>query len=190
MPFDWLKMLRGARSGRRSARRAGAREGLGAVSVLEERTLLSAIAVGGETRANTYTTGSQSSSAIATDADGDYVVTWASFGQDGSGEGIYAQRYNAAGIALGSEFRVNSYTTGNQFSPAISMDADGDFVITWTSFGTDGSGYGSGYGICAQRYNASGAKQGNEFRVNTTTGANQRYPTIGIEAEVDFVIAW
>jgi hypothetical protein len=32
--------------------------------------------------------------------------------QDG---GIFAQRYNSAGVAQGSNFLVNSYTTGNQF---------------------------------------------------------------------------
>jgi hypothetical protein len=32
------------------------------------------------------------------DAAGNFVVTWSSYGQDGSGSGIYAQRYNAAGV--------------------------------------------------------------------------------------------
>ncbi len=83
------------------------------------------------------------------DADGDFVVTWVSDGQDGSGWGIYAQRYNAAGVAEGAEFLVNTVTSSNQSSPAIAMDADGGFVVTWQSFVQDGSGYG----IYAQRYN-------------------------------------
>ena len=39
------------------------------------------------------------------DANGDFVVAWDSFGQDGSANGVYGQRYNAAGAAQGSEFR-------------------------------------------------------------------------------------
>ena len=35
------------------------------------------------------------------DADGDFVITWQSMGQDGSGYGIYAQRYNNGGVAIG-----------------------------------------------------------------------------------------
>ena len=40
------------------------------------------------------------------------VITWSSYGQDGSQSGVLAQRYNAAGVAEGGEFQVNSYTTG------------------------------------------------------------------------------
>jgi hypothetical protein len=97
------------------------------------------------------------------DADGDFVVTWHSSGQDGSSLGIYGQRYNAAGVAQGGEFRVNTYTTSFQTFSAIAMDADGDFVVTWQSYGQDGSNYG----IYGQRYNAAGVAQGTEFRVNS-----------------------
>ena len=64
------------------------------------------------------------------DADGDFVVTWSSHGQDGSGWGVYAQRYNAAGVTQGGEFRVNTTTANTQGSPTVAMDADGDFVVT------------------------------------------------------------
>ena len=37
---------------------------------------------------------------VITAADGGYVVTWSSYGQDGSEWGIYAQRYDAAGAVL------------------------------------------------------------------------------------------
>ncbi len=37
------------------------------------------------------------------------------------------------GQPLGGEFPVNSYTTSDQREPAIAMDADGDFVVTWSS---------------------------------------------------------
>ena len=33
--------------------------------------------------------------------------------------GVYARRYNAAGVPQGGEFRVNTYTTGNQSLPAV-----------------------------------------------------------------------
>ena len=43
--------------------------------------------VGPEFRVNTYTTGGQVVPSVAMDADGDFVVTWDSLGQDGSGSG-------------------------------------------------------------------------------------------------------
>ncbi|MEH2170433.1 MAG: hypothetical protein V7K41_28030, partial [Nostoc sp.] len=95
-----------------------------------------------EFQVNTYTTGNQSNSTVAIDADGDFVISWTSNGQDGSGDGIYAQRYNSAGVAQGNEFKVNTYTPSNQSNSTVAIDADGDFVISWTSNGQDGSGDG------------------------------------------------
>jgi uncharacterized repeat protein (TIGR01451 family) len=48
---------------------------------------------GGEFQVNTYTTNSQTGPSAAMDVDGDLVVAWQSYGQDGSGYGVYAQRY-------------------------------------------------------------------------------------------------
>ena len=36
-------------------------------------------------------------------ADGGWLVTWTSYGQDGSGFGIYQQRYNSEGGTVGGE---------------------------------------------------------------------------------------
>ena len=103
------------------------------VESLEDRRLLSASADGPEFQVNTYTTSVQALPSVAMDADGDFVVAWHSgnfgSGQDGSLYGIYAQRYNAAGVAQGSEFQVNTHTTERQAFPSVAMDADGDFVV-------------------------------------------------------------
>jgi len=144
------------------------------------------VAQGGEFRVNTTTAGHQRLPRVAMDADGDFVVAWDSAGQDGSGYGIYAQRYNAAGVAQGDEFRVNSFTTGNQQRVAMAMDADGDFIVTWDSDSQDGSSNG----VYAQRYDAAGAPQGGEFRVNATTFDSQNSPGVGMDADGDFVVAW
>jgi hypothetical protein len=144
------------------------------------------VALGSELRVNTFATGIQESSSVAMDADGDFVISWNSFSQDGSGEGIYAQRFNASGVAQGAEFRVHSYTTSDQQNSTVAMDADGDFVIAWTSRDQDGSSYG----IYAQRFNAAGVAQGAEFRVNTYTTSDQQNSTVAMDADGDFVIAW
>jgi hypothetical protein len=142
--------------------------------------------LGLETRINTTTADAQREPSVAMDAAGDYVIAWSSVGQDGSLSGIYAQRYNTAGTKQGSETRVNTTTTSNQSTPAIAMDASGDYVVTWTSPGSqDGDG-----GIYAQRYNAAGTKQGPETLVNTTTTGEQREPSVAMDAGGDFVITW
>jgi len=153
------------------------------------------IAVQGDTAGiefpvNTQTAGNQSNSSIAMDADGDFVITWHSNLQDGSGSGIYAQRYTADGNTTGSEFRVNTETSFSQKAPSIAMDADGDFVITWQSRGQDDLVDVNGYGIYAQRYTADGSTVGSEFLVNTEASNAQFSPSIAIDADGDFVIAW
>jgi hypothetical protein len=158
----------------------------GTGGVYAQRFNSAGVAQGSEFQVNTYTTGTQSGSAIAMDSDGDFVIAWQSSGQDGSSNGIYAQRYNSAGVAQGTEFRVNTYTTSNQNLPAVSMDADGDFVIAWSSSGQDGSSYG----IYAQRYSAAGVAQGNEFLVNTYTTDSQTRVATAMDADGGFVVAW
>ncbi|MHC5761790.1 beta strand repeat-containing protein [Nostoc sp.] len=144
------------------------------------------VAQGDEFKVNTTTTNSQSNPTVAIDADGDFVISWTSNGQDGSADGIYAQRYNHAGVAQGDEFKVNTTTTNSQSNPTVAMDSDGDFVISWQSYGQDGSGDG----IYAQRYNNAGVAQGGEFKVNTTTSYNQNNPTVAMDGTGDFVISW
>lgn len=184
MAFDWLKSLR-SKTSRRCSRLAFDSR-LGHLASLEHRMLLAATPIGPEFLVNSHTSNIQIQSAIGMDADGDFVVTWESFSQDGHRYGIYAQRYSAAGVKQGVEFQVNSHTLNSQFNPAIGMDADGDFVITWVSEYQDGSNLG----IYAQRFSAAGIPQGTEFRVNSFTTNDQFDPAIGMDADGDFVITW
>jgi hypothetical protein len=143
-------------------------------------------AVGREFRVNSYTTGPQSSPVVAADAGGNFVVVWQSFGQDGSHYGVFGQRYDATGTPQGGEFRVNSYTTGIQYSLAVAADAVGDFVVIWTSAGPDGNGFG----VVGQRYDAAGAAVGGEFRVNSYTTSSQSSPAVAADAVGNFVVVW
>ncbi|MEH2081064.1 MAG: putative Ig domain-containing protein [Nostoc sp.] len=154
--------------------------------IYAQRYKSSGVAIGGEFQVNTSTNNNQVNPTIAMDADGDLVISWTSYGQDGSGDGIYAQRYNNAGVAQGGEFQVNTHADNFQYNPTVAMDADGDFVISWTSYNQDG--YGNG--IYAQRYNHAGQAQGGEFQVNSDIDYDQTNSTIAIDADGDFVISW
>ena len=120
---------------------------------------------GSEFQVNSYTTNLQTSPAPASDGSGNFVVLWQSNGQDGSALGVFGQRFNATGDAQGSEFQVNSYTTSFQFGPSVASDANGDFVVVWSSGYQDGDQRG----VLAQRFNASGVPQASEFRINSYT---------------------
>jgi len=153
---------------------------------LESRELPTVTPVGAEFRANTFTTNSQSAPAIAVDSVGDYVVVWESQQDTGGSFGIYGQRYDENGAKVGGEFQINNYTTEEQRSPAVAMDANGNFVVAFESFDQDASGYG----IYARRFNNAGVAQGAAFLVNTTTLDSQIRPTVAMDGDGDYVIAW
>jgi Ca2+-binding RTX toxin-like protein len=140
----------------------------------------------GEFRVNTSTADDQSTSAVAALPGGGFVLAWQSYLQDGSGWGVYAQRYGADGTAQGGEFRVNQFTANDQGEVAIAALAGGDFVLAWHSNLQDGSSYG----IYAQRFDANGAALGTEYRVNSATANEQSAPTIAALADGGFVLAW
>jgi len=144
---------------------------------------------GSEFRVNTYTTGVQQTPAVAVDGLGNFKVVWAGPGATDSA-GIFGQRYSSAGAPQGGEFRVNTYTTGVQGSPAVAADGAGNFVVVWHSAAQDGSGYG----IFGQRYDSAGTPRGGcnagEFRVNTTTASNQTHPAVAADGAGDFVVVW
>ncbi|HSC46850.1 MAG TPA: Ig-like domain-containing protein [Gammaproteobacteria bacterium] len=155
-------------------------------AVYAQRYMADGTPVGGETQVNTHTTGDQTAPSVAMDAGGDYVVVWASNGQDGDGFGIYGQRFGSSGATAGSEFLVNTYTTGNQSSPSVGMDAGGGFVVAWDSAAQDGDLSG----VYAQMYDSTGAAEGSEFRVNTTTTDNQNSSQVAMDANGGFVIVY
>jgi hypothetical protein len=156
------------------------------LGVYAQRYDAAGAAQGAEFRVNTYTTGDQRNPAITALGNGGFVVTWQSDSQDGSAAGVYAQRYDAAGLAQGAEFRVNTYITGDQHNPAITALSNGDFVVTWNSNLQDGSTSS----VYAQRYNAAGAAQGAEFRVNTHTTGEQTIAAITALSNGGFVVTW
>ena len=127
------------------------------------------VAVGSPVQVNTETTGDQRSVTVEALVGGGYVVAWESDGQDGSGDGIFAQRFNATSAAVGPEFQVNTYFFNDQSFPSITALGDGGFVVTWNSSGQDGSFEG----IYAQRFDASGNPVGNEYIVNDVTAGRQ-----------------
>ncbi len=143
--------------------------------------------INAEIRINTTTAGDQAAPAIAAGNSG-FVVVWQSSGQDGSGTGIYGQRYTTAGAKVGGEFLINSITSGDQTTPAVAMTADGRFTVAWESKGHDNAD--GKIGIYARRFAADGTALGTDTLVNTTTLGDQTSPSVSVAADGRFVVGW
>ncbi|MBL8675542.1 MAG: hypothetical protein JNL07_11680, partial [Rhodospirillales bacterium] len=103
-------------------------------------------AVGGEFLVNTTTADAQYQPTVTALADGGFVVSWEDYSQNATNSAdILARRFDAAGVAIGAEFRVNAFTPGGQLAADSALLSDGRFIVAWQ----DGSAVGdtSGYGI-------------------------------------------
>jgi hypothetical protein len=137
---------------------------------------------GPEFRVNTYTTFTQNNPAVATAASGAFVVVWQSVNQDGSGYGVFGQRYDGTGAPLGLEFRVNTSATGSEYRPSVAADSLGNFVVVWQ--------VGGGFGVFGQRYASAGAPLGPEFRVNTSPSGVHWRPSVASDPSGNFIVVY
>ena len=148
--------------------------------------------VGGEFQANTYTPGAQENPCVASSPDGRFVVVWQSDDQDGSDEGVYAQRYYANGDKAGYEFQVNAYVADHQTRPRVAAVGGERFVVVWESKNQEAwdPPDNAGYGIFARVYDWDGSTVGGEFLVNTQILSYQKRPGVAGFGDGRFVVAW
>lgn len=161
-------------------------------SIQGQRFDASGTPVGGEFQVNSFTSGDQLAPSVAMDPLGNFVVVWQSDGSSGSdtdAQSIHGQRFTADGDLTGFEFQVNSYTSGSQGSPTVATDPNGNFVVIWDSYGSDGSDTDL-ESIQGQRFDGAGESVGEQFQVNTCTTAWQMYPSVAAGADGGFTVVW
>jgi hypothetical protein len=155
--------------------------------IFGQRLTSAGVRIGTEFQVNAFTTAYQFGGKVASDDEGNFVVAWNSYTQDGAGSGVFGQRYDSSGALLGGNFQINTVTLNSQNLPAVAVDGDGDFIVAWSSGGDQD---GSDYGIFGQRYASSGAALGSEFQINSYTSSTQFAPAVAAEQNGDFVVSW
>ena len=145
--------------------------------------------LGPEFQVNTYSTGTQYQPAVASDPSGNFVVVWSSLGQEGAGPEVFGQRFSSSGVPLGSEFRVNTYTTGYQYRPAAAAYGGG-FLVVWQDGAAPGAPGGAGRGVFGQRFDSAGSPLGAEFQVETYTTGFQGAPAVAMDLAGGAVVVW
>ncbi|MEM9219285.1 MAG: Calx-beta domain-containing protein [Cyanobacteria bacterium P01_F01_bin.150] len=152
------------------------------------------ISVGNEFQVNTTSAGDQGSPSIAVDAQGNYVVVWQDTGASdtpltsllGRQGNIFAQRYDRFGNVIGEEIEVAVGDGLSELDPAVAMDADGNFVVSWTASNIGGTAND----VIARRFDNDGDALGDSFVVNSQTSGNQDSSAIAMNAAGQFVITW
>lgn len=169
----------------RSDAQDGARGG-----IFAQRFEKNGTAIGFEFQVNTFTLDLQAAQSIAALSDGQVVVAWESWTQDGEDSGIFAQRFGSDNSRIGEEFQVSTYTAGFQMTPDVTFVGDTGFVVTWGEYSRDFPRDGDSHGVFARLFDPDGVALSDDFQVNSYTQIQQRYPSVAASTDGDFVLVW
>ncbi len=153
--------------------------------IFAQRYNSSGAAQGSTFRVNTPQSDNQNDPSIAMDSAGDFVIAWDD-GGTAQAAGVYAQRYNSSGVAQGSNTAISTVAGAN--SPSVAMEPTGQYVIAWQF--TQTVGVGDYPGVEVQRFDASGNALTSVVPVTSSEDYNQNIPSVAIDGEGDFVVAW
>jgi hypothetical protein len=115
---------------------------------------------------------------------GEFLVVWSK--PDAHLDGIFAQRFDSGGVALGTELQVNAYVTNFQTRVRAAADGLGNLLIAWESSEQDGEHYG----VFARGFDGSGAPIGSEFQVNVYTAGTEVGAVVAGDPAGGFVVTW
>ena len=147
------------------------------------------VPLGDELQINTYSTNFQRSPQLAVTPGGDFVVVWESRDQDYAGYGVFAQRFDSTGAAVGGELQVNGLAAGDQLGADVAMDSVGGFVVVWSSSQSAGSD-SDNRSVQMRRFDAAGAPLGADQQVNSDTTGVQQAPALAMGPDGRFLVVW
>jgi hypothetical protein len=155
---------------------------------LELRLPLAATALGDALLINDLVAGAQSRGDVAPTVAMTPGHTVAVF--EGKGpvdrQGVFMKLWPAnAEPSTVTAVQVNSTRRGDQHSPAVATDDDGNLVVVWAGRGT-----GDKHGIFFRRFDQDANPLGEETRVNQTAGGQQIQPAVAMTRNGSFAVAW
>ncbi|MEQ9115646.1 MAG: hypothetical protein RLN62_02510 [Rickettsiales bacterium] len=137
-------------------------------------------------RANTHFQDDQEDSDVSYLPNGNFVVVWMSYYQDGDDGGVYGQIFDQSANKISSEFLVNTNTKGIQYRPAVTSLPNSKFVVSWQSDPLDGNPTN----IYGQVFSEGGIKIGSEFKASNVSNTNEQESTITFLTDNKFVLVW
>jgi serralysin len=134
---------------------------------------------------NTTTKYDQQNVSLHTLKGGSFLAVWeddSNTGADTSSWAIRGQLFNADGTKRGGEFLINTFTSGSQSDPQVTVLSDGRFVVVWEDASQDQ--------IRARVFSAEGVALGNDFQVGTTLTNGSPSPSVTALSNGGFAVAY
>ena len=100
--------------------------------------------------------------------DGNFVIVWQSYLEDGISYGIYGQIFYSNGATKGNEFHISNYNALNQTNPSVAASSNSKFMVVWQI----------GLKVFCQIFMNDGTKLNVPFQLNTITNPILEYPSI------------
>ncbi len=142
---------------------------------------------------------------VATLADGNAVVVWESYDQDGDHFGVFGQIISSDGSKLGGEFQVNQTTQYNQRQATVVALPSGGFIVAWVNEGyggvlnnipTSGQGFDTSGGalnfnvqVVSRSFNNDGEALSEEHFCSSP-GYVAANPSLGVLPDGSILLAW
>ena len=125
---------------------------------------------------------------VTVDGTGNFIVVW--YDNRSGRDDILGQRFNASGVAQGTNFMVNDNIKNEKHvMPDVACDYNGNFTVVWIDY-RNGS-YPTNPDIYGKMYWADGTIRSGNFRVNGDGNqASQMEPAIGMDYFGNYIVAW
>ncbi|MCG8458215.1 MAG: hypothetical protein MI919_18200, partial [Holophagales bacterium] len=120
--------------------------------------------------------------AVASSPSGASAAVWEA--KDADGSGIEATLFDATGAIVAEQVPVNTTVAGSQSEPDVAVLPNGNVVAVWQSADTGTPR------ILAQILDPFGMPIGFELQVNENGAEAALLPSIGADAQGNFVVAW
>ncbi len=144
--------------------------------------------IGRRFRAHRVQRGLQRNPAVALDADGGFLIAWDSSDEVvgiGPTDGVWARRFNARGLAIGPEVKLDQDPGVLARLPAVAAGAGG-FLAVW-----EGEGDGTdGTEVYGRLLDERGQAVGPQFQLNTSVEHDQRAASVAAGRDGDYVVVW
>ena len=129
-----------------------------------------------EFQVNQYTQYNQRKPAVATLANGNYVISWVSENERANNSvDVYARIFTAAGAPVTDEIPINS-ATGACDTPDVAPLGDGGFTVVWAQ--KDPVIVSNSWDVWGRAFNSAGSPFVQDFRINTFLFGDQIRPKI------------
>jgi len=134
---------------------------------------------------NSTSTGDQQFPALAMNGYSQYTVVAWSGALAGGGHGVFAQGF-AYGLPVGPEVRVDVADSPAPLHPAVAIDLNGNYLVSWAGPATSGGPTG----ILARGFLREGAPTGGVMRIDSGVGSALGPVASASAIQTQRVVAW